>query len=91
MAEVIDTLPADDRFCVWVCPTHGVIAEGELAEGVNWAAGMQMDGDVCWTDTYYCQRDHAEGEDHEARLIDVKAEIVAALPLPSQEVAKETE
>jgi hypothetical protein len=26
----------------------------DCSEGVDWSAGMQMDGDVAWTGLYYC-------------------------------------
>jgi hypothetical protein len=76
MARVIDTRPVDDRCCVWVCPVHGVIDEGELAEGVDWSQGTSpIDGDVAWTDQFYCQREHAEGQSSLAVLVDVLPDV----------------
>jgi hypothetical protein len=85
MAEVIDTRPKDDRYVVWVCPTHGIVDEGELAEGVDFAAGIGMDGDVAWTDRFYCQREHSEGEAHEVALVDVREDVQAACASDEEE------
>lgn len=80
MAEHIDTRPADDRFVLWVCPTHGVVDEGELAEGVDWSQPNTMDGDVPWTDRYYCQRDHVDSEGSEVLMVDVRDDVLPLIP-----------
>lgn len=76
MAEIVYSA-TDDGYDLWVCPTHGVIDEGELLEGVDWN-NPNPDGDI-YTDEFFCGRDHAEDQAHRAVLVNVRADVTSAL------------